>query len=253
VSDGALLHVWRGRKHYGGSGRRGQGGHVCNVGVLLQLLSLLPATLTALAFGRVLPLLLLVLVLTLLLVSLLLLPARVTMLMLHHRDLIGILLARAMPDGLWLVLCYHSTMYISQGKIIQLSVPSDDGYKHLPFLREGSKGYHSLELCRDPNVCSTHASIGSSNTLKVCDRVGVSGEAGINTVLKVFENCGGWGLAIGCREIVLELLKSDGLHRILLQGESQPKHHMLKCHIIILVPVILASIDVILLGFGELL
>ena len=112
MSDNVPLDPREARECYGGAVRGCQRGDVCDVRVLIiSLLSLAFATtFTALALGlAILTLVLLVGGMLLLVRPLLLIPVRVTALGFNCRDLVGIVLARAMAHSFRLVLSKDSS------------------------------------------------------------------------------------------------------------------------------------------------
>jgi hypothetical protein len=97
------------------------------VRVLLLLISLLglafASVFTALALSLAILTLVLLLVLALLLVRpLLVLPVGVTILALHHADLVSIVLARAMANGVCLKLHNNHSAHITEVKILKVVV-----------------------------------------------------------------------------------------------------------------------------------
>jgi hypothetical protein len=141
---------------------------------------------------------LLLLVVTLLLVgpALLVLPVRVTVLALHHTDLVRIVLARAMVNRVCLELRDNRSVHVAEFKVLKVIVTSDDSDEHLPSLRECSQGDHHLELRGDCNAHSLHAAVGHKGLVKVGVRVSSKRDATIEAVFEVFEDGGSCQLSI---------------------------------------------------------
>ena len=111
MSDDVPLDPRGARERYGGAVRGCQRGNICDVQVLIiSLLGLAFATtFTMLVLGlAILTLVLLVGGMLLLVGPLLLIPVRVTTLVFNRRDLVGIVLARAMEHSFRLVLSNNS-------------------------------------------------------------------------------------------------------------------------------------------------
>jgi hypothetical protein len=108
--------------------------------VLFGLISLLglafASVLSALVLLAILTLLLLVVMLLLVRPALLAMPVQVTTLVLHHADLVCIVLARAMVNRVCLELHDNCSAHITELKILKVIVASDNRDKHLPFLGE---------------------------------------------------------------------------------------------------------------------
>jgi len=111
MSDNAPLNPRGARECYGGAVRGHQRGNVCDVQVLIiNLLGLaFAATFTVLMLGLAILTLVLLVGMLLLVQPLLLIPVRVTALAFNHRDLVGIVLARAMVHSFQLILSNDSS------------------------------------------------------------------------------------------------------------------------------------------------
>jgi len=118
MSDDALLHHRWSRECNGGGSGRCQRGNVSDVRVLLGLISLLglafASTFTALLLSLAIRTLLLLVLLLLLARPLLVVPVWVTMLALHHTNLIGIVLLRSIVHRVCLELHNNYSVHITE-------------------------------------------------------------------------------------------------------------------------------------------
>jgi hypothetical protein len=118
TSNCVLVHPRWSRECNGEASRGCHRGNISNVGVLLGLIGLLglafASTFTALALGLAVRTLLLVVLLLLLVRPLLVVPVWVTMLVLHHTNLVCIVLARAMANRVHLELHNNHSVHITK-------------------------------------------------------------------------------------------------------------------------------------------
>jgi hypothetical protein len=56
---------------------------------------------------------------------------------------------------------------VTEIKVLKVYVTSDDRDKHLPFLKECSKGNHHLELVRNGYICCQHLGISTKSFIEV--------------------------------------------------------------------------------------
>jgi hypothetical protein len=199
------------------------------------------SALAALALLAILTLLLLVIALLLVRPALLVLPVGVTALVLHHADLVRVVLARAMANRVRLELRDNCSAHIAKLKIFKVVIASDDSDEHLPSLRECGQGNHHLELRGDCNARSLHAAVSHKGLVEVGIRVSSQRDATIKAVFEVLEDGGSRRLAIEPLQSVLEREGGDVGLVVLLNSGCQPKHDLPQYHSILPIEFRLAS------------
>ncbi len=110
-----------------------------------------------------------------------------------------------------MVLSKDSGANIRKGEIFKVYVSSDNGGKHLPFLRESGEGNHRLELVRNFYLGSVHVPIGSKDFVKVDGRVVVNAYVCAKALLKVSKDCRGRCSAIASIEFLPDLVRGSNL------------------------------------------